>query len=104
MLILPSFLATLASIFRTARRFLVFLTQHPRKPGALNRPMKDKVCSCLVCSSALLVFFSSFPEFEFNSFLFYFSLLLFPFTFPFYFFLFFPGGSCVCFSHRFTVI
>src|SRR6516225_8673016 len=63
---------------------------HPRKPGALNRPMKDKVCSCLVCSclvcsSALLVFFSSFPEFEFNSF----SLLLFPFL---------RGGSCVCFS------
>src|SRR5215468_2012904 len=83
MLILPSFLATLASIFRTARRFLVFLTQHPRKPGALNRPMKDKVCSCLVCSSALLVFFSSFPEFE------SFSLLLFPFL---------RGGSCVCFS------
>ena len=65
-------------------------TNRPLRLGALNRPMKDKVCSCLVCSclvcsSALLVFFSSFPEFEFNSF----SLLLFPFL---------RGGSCVCFS------
>ena len=69
----------------TVAKYMVRHRKPPRKPGALNRPMKDKVCSCLVCSSALLVFFSSFPEFEFNSF----SLLLFPFL---------RGGSCVCFS------